>query len=195
MKRLTTAAFIILALSAPAFAHLDPAEHGSLAAGMSHPLFGADHLLAMVAVGLFGAALGGRALWALPVGFIAAMLAGFGLSVAGIALPLVEPVILASVVALGLMVALAAPVPAIWGVALAGFFALFHGNAHGAEIGLAGIAPYAAGFAIATAFLHLTGAALGVGLTRLAGEKAGRLAIRAAGGATMMGGLALAFAG
>ena len=139
-------------------------------------------------------ALGGRALWALPLGFVTAMLAGFALSIAGIELPFVEPVILASVVALGLVVAIAAPIPAIWGVALAGFFALFHGNAHGAEIGLAGIIPYAAGFALATAFLHLTGAALGVALTRLAGERAGRMAIRAAGGVTVLGGLALALA-
>ena len=194
MKRLILAVPVTLATVAPAFAHLDPAEHGSLAAGLSHPLFGADHVLAMIAVGLFGAAIGRRAVWALPLGFVSAMLAGFALSLSGIELPFVEPVILASVVALGLVVAMAAPVPAVWGVALAAFFALFHGNAHGAEIGLAGIAPYAAGFALATGFLHATGAALGVALTRLAGERAGRMAIRAAGGATVLSGLALAFA-
>ncbi len=195
MKRIIPALAAVLASSAPAFAHLNPAEHGSLAAGLTHPLFGLDHVLAMLAVGLFGASLGGRAVWALPAAFVSAMVAGFSLSLSGMVLPFVEPVILASVVALGLVVAMAMPVSAGWGMALAGFFALFHGNAHGAEIGMAGILPYAAGFAIATAFLHASGAALGLGLQRQAGDRAGRVAMRAAGGATMLGGLALAFAG
>lgn len=195
MKRGLLALAAILASSAPAFAHLNPLEHGSLAAGLSHPMFGLDHVLAMIAVGLFGAATGGKAVWTMPAGFVAAMLGGFALSLGGFALPFVEPVILASVVTLGLVVAMATPVPAGWGLVLAGFFALFHGNAHGAEIGMAGILPYAAGFAVTTTFLHATGAALGLGLKRLAGDQAGRLAIRAAGGATLFGGLALAFAG
>lgn len=181
-----------LALTAsPAFAHLNPAEHGSLAAGFTHPLSGADHILAMVAVGLWAAMLGGRALYAVPAAFVGVMLAGFAAALAGMPLPFVEPVILASVVVLGLAVALALPVSPLIGAAIAGFFAFFHGHAHGGEIGGAALLSYAAGFALATALLHMAGIALGLGAGRFVAGQKGRIALRLAGGATALGGLML----
>src|SRR5690606_19576432 len=110
MKKTTVLAAVAMALTAsPAFAHLNPAEHGSFAAGFTHPLSGADHILAMVAVGLWAAMLGGRALFVVPAAFVGVMLLGFVAALLGMPLPFVEPVILASVVVLGLMVALALP--------------------------------------------------------------------------------------
>ena len=93
----------LTASSLPAFAHLNPLEHGSFAAGASHPLFGADHILAMVGVGLWAALLGGRSIWAAPGAFVAAMVAGFIAALMHIGLPFVEPVIAASIVVLGLL--------------------------------------------------------------------------------------------
>ena len=93
---MTTAALV--AATAPAFAHLDPAEHGSFAAGISHPLFGLDHVLVMLAVGLWAASLGGRAMVIVPASFVGAMGLGFAAAIAGMPLPFVEPVILASII-------------------------------------------------------------------------------------------------
>lgn len=192
MKRLFLAAIFLLAAGAPAFAHLNPAEHGSFPAGFSHPLFGADHILAMVAVGLWAYLNGGKAIWIVPSAFVGTMLAGFGLALAGMPLPFVEPAILASVVALGLLVAMAVKLPVVPAAAIVGVFALFHGHAHGGEIGTAGEFSYAAGFALATAGLHVAGIGLGFGLTRLLGQggRAEALA-RVLGGATVASGLFL----
>lgn len=192
MKRISLAALFLLAAGAPAFAHLNPAEHGSFPAGFSHPLFGADHILAMVAVGLWAFMIGGKAIWAVPASFVGAMLAGFALALAGVPLPFVEPAILASVVALGLLVAMAVKLPVAPAAAIVGVFALFHGHAHGGEIGAAGELSYAAGFAIATAALHGVGVTLGYGLSRVFGE-AGRASAfaRVLGGLTAASGLYL----
>jgi urease accessory protein len=195
MKRI---AIVLAALGlgvAPAFAHLDPAEHGSLMAGLSHPLFGFDHVLAMVAVGLWAALLGGRALWLAPAGFVGAMTLGFAAALLGAPLPFVEPVILASVVVIGLFAATALSVPAGIATALVGFFAFFHGHAHGGELGPAGAIVFGVGFALSTALLHAAGIGLGIGFARFFGGGAGRLAARVAGGATALGGLWLVMAG
>ncbi|MBB5702450.1 urease accessory protein [Ochrobactrum daejeonense] len=189
MTVLTAAAFALVA--SPAFAHLDPAEHGSFAAGFTHPLSGADHILAMVAVGLWAAMLGGRALFAVPAAFVGVMLMGFTAALLDMSLPFVEPVILASVVVLGLLVALALPVSPVIGAAIAGFFALFHGHAHGGEIGGAAFLSYAAGFALATALLHVAGIGTAFTAGRLLASRNGRFALRVAGGATALGGLML----
>lgn len=196
IKRLATTLFILAASAAPAFAHLDPTEHGSFAAGVSHPLFGADHILAMVAVGLWAALLGSRgqgsALWLVPAAFVGAMAVGFAAALVGLALPFVEPVILASVIVIGLAAATALSVPAGAASAMVGFFAFFHGHAHGGEIGSAGALSFGFGFALSTALLHLAGIATGLGLGRVYGGEAGRLVTRAAGIATALGGLWLA---
>jgi len=185
MKRLFLTLLLTGAAASPAFAHLDPVAHGSLGAGFSHPLTGADHLLAMVAVGLWASLLGGRALWAVPAAFVAAMSVGFLAALGGLGLPFVEPVIAASVVVIGLLAMVALQVPAAVGMAVVGFFALFHGYAHGLELGGASGLSFMAGFAAATALLHGAGVALGLGL----GGRAGRIAARIAGGLAALGGL------
>ena len=180
-----------LALStAPAFAHLNPEEHGSFMAGFSHPLFGLDHILVMVAVGLWASQIGGRALWLVPAAFVGTMAFGFGLAVAGVDLPFVEPAILASVVALGLLIAMAARFDTIASAALVAAFALFHGHAHGGELGAAGAASFGIGFVVATALLHAAGIAIGIGVARIAN---GAILARIIGGLTAVTGVALIF--
>lgn len=193
IRILLSAAVITFAASAPAFAHLNPGEHGSFLAGFSHPLFGLDHILAMVAVGLWAAMLGGRAVWIVPSAFVGTMVAGFGLAMAGVGLPFVEPVILASVVVLGLVVAAAIRLPATAGAVLVGAFALFHGHAHGGELGSATASSYLIGFAAATALLHAVGIGLGLALgTGIGiGRDTGRAVARGLGGATALLGIGL----
>jgi urease accessory protein len=175
-----------LTAATPAFAHLDPVAHGSLAAGLSHPLTGLDHLLAMLTVGLWSALIGGRAVWAMPMAFVACMAVGFGAALAGVALPFVEPTILASLIVLGLLTALAVKTPAWVGAVLVGFFALFHGYAHGGEVGDASTLSFGIGFAISTAALHIAGVGLG--------QKRALFA-RLSGAAAAIAGVALAVAG
>lgn len=156
------AALALLMSPTLAFAHVGHYEGGGLMQGVMHPLGGIDHLLAMVAVGLWAAYAGGRALWALPASFVGMMLVGAGLGFAGIALPLMEPLILASVVVLGLLVAFNVRMPLVPGVALIALFGMFHGQAHALEMSAGtGALAYAAGFAGATVLLHLGGIALG----------------------------------
>jgi urease accessory protein len=192
--RMIARGFAALALSvmaAPAMAHLDPAAHGSVAAGFSHPVFGADHVLAMVAVGLWAAMLGGRAIWAVPTAFVGAMAFGFVLSLLGLPLPMVEPLILASVILLGVLVALAVRPPMAAGMAVVAVLAVFHGHAHGTEMGGAGAMAYLAGFASATVLLHAAGLAPGLGLARLSQS----MALRGMGGFVAAIGAWLAVAG
>jgi urease accessory protein len=157
----------------------------SFVSGLLHPLHGADHLLAMVAVGVWGAMAGGRAIRVWPTAFVATMLAGFAAAAAGVAVPLVEPAIWSSVIALGLAVALALRAPLWSGAAIIGLFAFFHGHAHGTEVVAASLAAYASGLAIATGALH----AAGIGLCRAAGGSGGAVALRTMGAAVALGGL------
>lgn len=187
-RRILLAAAAFAASTAPAFAHLNPAEHGSLLAGASHPLSGIDHILVMVAVGLWAAQIGERALWAVPAAFVGTMALGFGLAMTALPLPFVEPAILASIVALGLLVAMAVRLETTASAAIVGIFALFHGYAHGGELGAAGALPFSTGFVITTALLHLAGIGLGLGISRLS---AGRTLSRMLGGITAFAGLAL----
>lgn len=189
-KRLLLAVIAFAASTAPAFAHLDPAEHGSLMAGFTHPLSGLDHILVMIAVGLWAAQIGGRALWVVPSAFVGTMAFGFALAMAGMHLPFVEPAILASVVALGLLVAMTVRMETVACAAVVGVFALFHGYAHGGELGAAGALPFSTGFVIATALLHAAGIGLGLGIGRLS---SGRMISRILGGITAFAGLALIF--
>jgi urease accessory protein len=192
LNRLASAAAALGAIAlAPqvGLAHSGTEHAFSLAAGFEHPLTGVDHMLAMVAVGLWAGLVGGRALWAWPVAFVGVTVLGGALPMTGVALPFVEPGILASVVVLGLLVLAAIRLPVLAGAALVALFALLHGHAHGAELPAdAAGATYAAGFAVATALLH----ALGLGIARLAGSKWGRLAVRGAGALVAAGGIALA---
>lgn len=170
--------------AAPAFAHTGTGFHlHGFEDGMMHPLGGADHLLAMVAVGLWAASLGGRALWALPAAFLTAMALGGALGGFGVVLPALEMLIAASVLALGAVLAFGLSVPVTLGAALCGAFALAHGMAHGAEMpaNAAGLA-YGLGFLLATAGLHGAGLVAG---------RFGPLALRIAGAAVALAGLAL----
>lgn len=141
--------------------------HG-LIAGFSHPFSGLDHLLAMIAVGLWAAQLGGRARWLVPTAFVGAMILGSVLGVMGVAVPWGEQGILASVLILGLLVAAAVRLPLAASALLAGALALCHGHAHGAEMPalVAGLG-YGAGFTVATAGLQVLGIGLGGALQRL----------------------------
>ena len=187
-KRISMSAAIFAAMSAPAFAHLDPAEHGSFMAGISHPFSGADHVLAMVAVGLWAAQIGGKAKWVVPSTFVSLMAVGFAIAMGNVALPFVEPGILASVIGLGLLVALAVKVPVPVSASVVGVFALFHGHAHGGELGAAMPLSFAVGFVIATTILHAIG--LGLGLT-IANRNG--ILTRVLGVLTAVGGVALVF--
>lgn len=186
MKKLS---IIAAALLLPQIALAHPGHGQSqFLGGLSHPLGGADHLLAMVALGLLAAQLGGRVLWALPLTFVGGMMAGGLTGWAGIALPAVEPMILASVIILGVLVAMAGRPPLsvlLPGVAV---FGLAHGWAHGAEGPAQGLISYGAGFAVMTLALHLAGIGAGQIL------KSGAL-LRGLGGAAALAGLTLAMAG
>ena len=185
-SRLAAAAVLLAALAGPAAAHTGD-DVGGFVAGILHPLFGLDHVIAMVAVGLWGAFLGAPAIWLLPVVFPLVMAAGGVLGVAGVELPMVETGIAASALVLGLMVALAVRPPLWVAAVLVGAFAVFHGHAHGTELPeAASPLAYSLGFVLATGALHVTGIAFGL-LRRWA---PGRTAIRAAGAAIALGGLA-----
>ncbi|GJD64120.1 HupE/UreJ family protein [Methylobacterium frigidaeris] len=167
------AAALLLLSSQAAFAHPGHGDAAGLAHGFAHPLSGADHLLAMVAVGLLAAARGGRALWAVPLAFLGMMAVGGALAAAGSALPFVETGIGLSVVAFGLAAAFGAGLPLAAALALVGTFAVFHGYAHGAEMPetASGLA-YGIGFLAASALLHLAGIGLGFGAGRVAQGRA-----------------------
>jgi urease accessory protein len=150
-----------LALAAgSAAAHTGEHTVAGFASGFSHPFGGLDHLLAMIAVGLWAVQQGGRALWAVPAAFVLAMLGGGALAGWGVVLPHVETGIALSVLVLGLVVAARRHAPLAVGVAVAGGFALFHGHAHGLEMPQAAApALYGLGFVLATSALHAAGIA------------------------------------
>lgn len=176
---------------AAAWAHTGVGATVGFAHGFMHPIGGLDHVLAMVAVGLFAAQLGGRALWAVPATFVAVMALGGVLGVAGVPLPFVEFGIALSVVVLGLVVLAGRPWPVGLAMAMVGVFAVFHGHAHGAEmpVGVSGVT-YGLGFVIATTFLHAAGIGIGLGLARLARSPTSRLT-QASGAAICIAGLML----
>lgn len=154
--RLIPIALPLLLVAGSALAHSGHGEAG-FASGFAHPMSGLDHMLAMLAVGLYAARAKGAQRWQLPAAFVLAMLGGAGLGALGIALPLVEGGIAASVLVFGLLIAFLAKLPARAAVPLVAAFALFHGFAHHAEMGAGSLAAYAAGFAAGTALLHAAG--------------------------------------
>jgi urease accessory protein len=184
----------LLMLAAPAYAHTGMHLHFSFESGFLHPLTGLDHLLAMFAVGLLAAQLGGRAIWLVPGAFVGTMIIGALNGFAGVAIPGIEFMILLSAIAIALPVAFALGMPAPAAMAFVAVFAFFHGVAHGAELPSDGQSlPYIAGFALATALLHAAGIAVGLACGRAAAGH-GALALRAAGGLVVLAGLSLAVA-
>ncbi len=164
---------LVLAAAAPLLTASAASAHTGLETGFSlidgalHPLGGIDHLAAMILVGVWAAIAGGTRVWIWPVAFVAMMLVGGFIGHAGVGFPAVEPAIALSVIVLGVAVALGVPAPVAVGAVLIGAFALFHGHAHGAEAPASGWYGYAAGFAIATAFLHAVGIVIGFAIGRL----------------------------
>lgn len=146
-----------------AFAHTFGAHGASLYHGFIHPFSGLDHLLAMLAVGIWAAQIGGHARWRLPCAFLAMLALGGGMGMAGWPLPQVELGVAGSVVVFGLLIAGAARVPLSFSMAIVGAFALFHGHAHGTEMPQAA-APwlYALGLLSTTAALHGLGVLIGL---------------------------------
>jgi urease accessory protein len=166
--------------SSAAFAHIGDHSHMSFAEGLAHPFTGLDHMLAMVAVGLWASQIGGRALWLLPLTFPVVMAAGAALGFGGVALPWVEGGIAASVLVLGALVALKAKPSLAVSVPLIATFAALHGYSHGIELPASVSAlTYAVGFVAATLVLHLIGIGLGLAANRIPA----RFAAQTAGGA------------
>jgi urease accessory protein len=155
-------AAVLLGASSTALAHPGHDAFG-LMTGLIHPLTGADHLLAMMAVGLWAAQSGGRRLWLLPGSFMLMLAVGAGAALIHPSLPLLEPGVAASVLVLGLLIALSLQFPTVLSVALTALFGFLHGYAHGLEMpGTAAALAYALGFLATTATLHLGGIAIGV---------------------------------
>jgi len=178
----------LLFLPTLAQAHVGVGPTSGFFHGIAHPLSGLDHLCAMMAVGLWAAQRGGRALWAVPLSFLSVMAVGAAMGMAGISVPFVEQGIVASVLLLGVLIATAVRLPVVASAILVGLFALFHGHAHGTEMPVtaSGFA-YGAGFVMATAMLHAAGLGLGIAIQRLASSTW----IRATGGAIACCGLYL----
>ena len=176
---------VLTGLVAPASAHIVQMGSGGFASGFEHPLTGADHFLAMFAVGLWGAQMGGRPVWSLPVAFPLIMVLGGIAGIAGVPMIGIETGIALSILALGLAVAFAWHPPEWVALALIAVFAICHGYAHGAELPRAADpADYAIGFVLATGTIHLIGIGVGLSLERLHG---GRFA-RWLGGLVALGG-------
>lgn len=186
---IAAAALALVALApASAWAHTGIGATSGFGNGFAHPLLGWDHLLAMLAVGIWGAQRGGKAVWALPVTFVAIMALGGILALAGMPLPGVEVGILASVLILGAMIAFATRYTLATGVVLVAAFALFHGHAHGTEMPQAATAiGYALGFCTATALLHAAGIAIPLALRRLSTERQPAWTRYAGAGITLAG--------
>ena len=188
MKKLLWYSMLIVLTSASgiAAAHTGAGVAGGFASGFVHPILGWDHVVAMVAVGLWGAFLGGNAIWILPVTFPMVMAFGGALGVLGVPIPSVETGIAVSAIVLGLMVALAARPPLVVAAIIVGIFAIFHGHAHGTELPNA-VSPlvYSLGFVLSTGLLHLLGIAFGL----LVRWPAGKIAVRTAGGAIALAGV------
>lgn len=149
-------------ISLPATALAHNIGGSGIESGLIHPLFGLDHLLAMVAVGVISSQIGGKAVWKVPAAFIAFMIIGGIVGMTGLELPFVEIAIALSVLVLGGAIVLSGKMPLKWVLGCVAFFALFHGQAHGAEMPvIANGALYALGFVLSTSALHIAGVLIG----------------------------------
>ena len=191
MLRLFCLVLATLLMLTPALAHTGIADTTGFAHGFIHPVGGMDHVLAMVAVGLFAALMGGAARWLVPTSFVAMMAVGGALGMAGVSIPFVEIAIGLSVVVFGAAVALHPNMRVAASMAFVGFFALFHGHAHGAEMpdAVSGL-EYGIGFMLATALLHAAGIGLGLAIGRIS-ELHGRRIAQVSGGSMALAGVAI----
>ncbi len=180
---------LFIALPTAALAHTGHGEASGFVHGFMHPVGGLDHVLAMVAVGVFAYVLGGKALWLVPLSFVGMMAVGFLLGLGQVDVPFVELGIALSSVVIGAAAAWGRPMPVAAAMSLVGVFAIFHGHAHGAEmpVDTSGLA-YAAGFIVATALLHAAGIAAAMAVAKLVG-KYGKPVAQVAGGLFALGGV------
>jgi len=184
-----TLAGLLLLLPGMAMAHTGNLGTTGFLQGFSHPIGGFDHLLAMLAVGLWASQQKGRALWAVPCAFVVVMMLGSVLGLSAVHIPFIETGILLSILVLGTLIAGAFKLPAMVSVVTVAIFALCHGHAHGAEMHVSNSAiAYIVGFSLATAMLHLVGMGLGVLMQKVNLEKINRFA----GAAIALSGLFLA---
>lgn len=187
-KQAALCLLILFAATDAAQAHTGVGVTQGFANGFRHPLSGIDHVSAMIAVGMFAAHLGRRALWLVPASFVAMMMAGGAVGMAGVGLPFVEIAIGLSVFVLGLIIALRLDMATWAAMALVGFFALFHGHSHGTEMPqTASALEYGAGFVLATALLHAAGIGVGIAAARQ------RRAVQALGSAMALTGVAIIY--
>ncbi len=160
-RSLWISAIFLLFTSVGAQAHILPNDVHGFGSGFAHPLHGLDHILAMVAVGLWAGQLGGRARWLVPASFVGVMVLGGALAMAGLHVPYTEEGILLSVLVLGILIAVATRFPLPASMAMVGLFAFFHGHSHGMEMPANAVGyAYGAGFALATVLLHASGIGL-----------------------------------
>lgn len=182
-------ALLLVLVPTAAFAHTGHGDTAGFISGFMHPVGGLDHVLAMVAVGVFAFVLGGRALFLVPLAFVGMMAVGFLLGVGQVDVPFVELGIALSSVVIGGVAAMGRPMPVAAAMGLVGVFAIFHGHAHGAEMPAdASGFEYALGFVAATALLHAAGIGAAMGVARLAGRH-GRTLAQVAGGVFALGGV------
>ncbi|MBF0275115.1 MAG: HupE/UreJ family protein [Nitrospinae bacterium] len=153
---------IVAVLFVPQIGYCHQVTGGGFYSGLEHPVMGPDHLLAMLSVGIISAQIGGRAIWTVPATFVSVMTIGGIIGILGLPVPLVEYGIVASVVLLGVAIAMDQKTPIVATMVFVGFFAIFHGHAHGVEMPvLASPALYALGFMTGTTCIHLTGVLIG----------------------------------
>ena len=187
---LITIAVLFVSYASTVSAHESTGIAGGFISGFLHPIFGWDHVVAMVAVGLWGAFLGSPAIWILPVVFPLVMALSGALGVVGVPIPAVETGIAASAVVLGIMVALAVRPPTWVAAIIVGIFAVFHGHAHGTELpNASNPLAYSVGFVLSTGLLHLSGIAFGL----LVRWPAGKIAVQASGGLIALAGVGFLF--
>jgi urease accessory protein len=185
-----------LLLAGPAAAHTGVGATSGLTHGFMHPIGGLDHVLAMVAVGLFAWLLsagpsGRKALWLVPAAFVGMMAVGGALGILGVGVPYVELGIALSAVVIGALVALGRSLPVAVAMGIVGVFAIFHGHAHGTEMpaALSGVT-YGLGFMTATALLHGAGILAGLGLAKASSAYGARV-VRAGGALTALAGVGI----
>ena len=171
---------LLVALPGPVLAHEGSSlPLGSFLGGLTHPVLGPDHFLAMVSVGILSAQIGGGAIWTVPAAFVIAMAVGGGLGIMNAGLTVVEAGIALSVLVLGIAIAAERNLPLVLAIAAVGFFGIFHGYAHGVELpSAADPIGYSTGFVLCTGLLHLAGIAIGL----IKSSMIGTLALRGAGG-------------
>ncbi|MCK5167078.1 MAG: HupE/UreJ family protein [Rhodospirillaceae bacterium] len=192
MKRLFFVIAAILALvSSPVLAHTGAGSVSDISAGFGHPIGGIDHVLAMLAVGILAAQLGGKSLWFVPAAFVGMMVVGGLLGISGVPVPFVELGIVGSIIVLGGAIAAGRKIPMSLAMSMVGLVAIFHGHAHGTEMpaNISAI-EYSIGFIAATSLLHAFGISLIIGARKVAKETAS-IAIRVSGGSIAVTGAAL----